>query len=89
MVNVEEIQEMIKDLYNYEENKEQYDFFYDETNNYRKIKITEKGFNNNKMLTDNFTLGGICIKKGSKINIDELSNKLKLQKNQFYNRVDF
>ena len=34
------------------------------------------------MLTDNFTLGGICIKKNTKINTEDLRNRLKLQKKQ-------
>ena len=82
MISVEVMKEIIKELHNYEENDKQYNFYYDETNNYRKVKITEKGFNDNKVLTDNFTLGGICLKKDIKISTDELSSGLKLQENQ-------
>ena len=63
MIYVDIIKGAIKELNNYPNNKKAYNFFYDETNNYRKISLTNKGFNDNKVLTDNFTLGGICIEK--------------------------
>ena len=43
-----------------------YVFYYDENNNYRKVRITEKGSNDFKVMFDNFTLGGICFEKSKK-----------------------
>ena len=43
-----------------------YVFYYDETNNYRKVRITEKGSNDFKVMFDNSTLGGICFEKSKK-----------------------
>lgn len=82
MIYVDFMKEAIKELHNYKENNKRYNFFYDETNNYRKISLSNKGFNDNKILTDNFTLGGICIEKEKKIDTSNLIKELKLQKNQ-------
>lgn len=82
MIYVDVIKEAIKELNNYTENNKTYNFFYDETNNYRKVSLSNKGFNDNKVLTDNFTLGGICIEKDKSIDISCLIEELKLQKNQ-------
>ena len=82
MIYVDVIKEAIKELNNYTENNKTYNFFYDETNNYRKVSLSNKGSNDNKVLTDNFTLGGICIEKDKSIDISCLIEELKLQKNQ-------
>lgn len=82
MIYVDVIKEAIKELNNYAENNKKYNFFYDETNNYRKVSLSNKGFNDNKVLTDNFTLGGICIEKDKSIDTTCLIKELKLQKNQ-------
>lgn len=82
MINVNQMQEMIKELYNYEENSKKYIFYYDETNNYRKVRLSSKGFNDNKVLTDNFTLGGICIESEKNVDTNDLIKKIDLQKNQ-------
>lgn len=82
MIYVDIIKGAIKELNNYPNNKKAYNFFYDETNNYRKISLTNKGFNDNKVLTDNFTLGGICIEKDKCIDTTNLIKELRLQKNQ-------
>lgn len=82
MIYVDVIKEAIKELNNYTENNKKYNFFYDETNNYRKVSLSNKGFNDNKVLTDNFTLGGICIEKDKSIDTTCLIKELKLQKNQ-------
>ena len=63
MINVEEFFTAIEELHGYVDNGKKYIFYYDETNNYRKVKITEKGLNDFKVLFDNFTLGGICFEK--------------------------
>lgn len=82
MIYVDIMKEAIKELHNYKENSKKYNFFYDETNNYRRISLSEKGFNDNKILTDNFTLGGICIEQEKNIDTSNLIKELKLQKNQ-------
>lgn len=79
---VDVMKEAIKELHNYEENNNKYYFYYDETNNYRKVRLDGIGFNDNKVLTDNFTLGGICIEKVKKADVHKLILDLKLQKNQ-------
>lgn len=57
-----------------------YTFFYDESNNFRKLYMTEEGFNIEKC--DNFVLSGIALKgQVTDINYDELFDNLKLQKN--------
>lgn len=82
MIYVDMMKEAIKELHNFTDNKKIYNFFYDETNNYRKISLSNKGFNDNKVLTDNFTLGGICIEKDKCIDTTNLIKELRLQKNQ-------
>lgn len=82
MINVNSIQEMIKEVYGYKEPKKNYNFYYDETNNYRKVELDIGGFNDNRVLNNNFTLGGICIEKNKNVDTSELLKKLKLQKNQ-------
>ena len=59
MINVEEFFTAIEQIHGYRDNGKKYIFYYDETNNYRKVKITEKGLNDFNVLFDNFTLGGI------------------------------
>ena len=49
MIYVDVIKEAIKELNNYTENNKKYNFFYDETNNYRKVSLSNKGFNDNKV----------------------------------------
>lgn len=82
MISVDTMQKMINDLYKYKENDKKYNFYYDETNNYRKIRISDKGFNDNKVLTDNYTLGGICIENEKEVDDTILLKELNLQKNQ-------
>lgn len=82
MINVEDFKEMIYKLQGYRENNNIYDFYYDETNNYRKVRIKEDGFNDNSILTENYVLGGICIKKEDRKDISEIINNIKVQPNQ-------
>lgn len=57
-----------------------YTFFYDETNNSRKFRITENDFNSSK--DDDFVLGGLVYDGIDKpLNIDELCDKFRLQPN--------
>lgn len=57
-----------------------YTFFYDESNNFRKLHLTEEGFNIENF--DNFVLSGIALKgQVTDINYDKLFEDLKLQKN--------
>lgn len=82
MINVEEFFTAIERLHGYVDNGKKYIFYYDETNNYRKVRITEKGLNNFKVLFDNFTLGGICFEKNKEKDSKELITNLKLQTGQ-------
>lgn len=82
MINVEEFFTAIEELHGYVDNGKKYIFYYDETNNYRKVKITEKGLNDFKVLFDNFTLGGICFEKNKEKDNKELIMNLKLQTGQ-------
>lgn len=83
MIEVETLNEMIYDLHGYKESDKRYNFFYDETNNYRKVKITANGFNNNRILIENYVIGGICFENNvTGKSILKLKNKLKI--NQKY-----
>lgn len=82
MINVEEVFKAIEQLHGYKDNGKKYIFYYDETNNYRKVRITEKGLNDFKVMFDNFTLGGICFEKSKEKDTKELIISLKLQKGQ-------
>lgn len=56
-----------------------YTFYYDETNNIRRLYLTESGFN--VLQTENFVLAGIAHKGlGCEPDFDELFESLKLQK---------
>src|SRR5690554_4146399 len=54
--------------------------FYDETNNFRKFKLTKKGLNNNVYEKSCFVLGGLYIEDKYNIDINTLMIKLKPQK---------
>lgn len=82
MINVEEFYTAIEQLHGYKNNEKKYVFYYDETNNYRKVKITENGFNDFNVMLNNYTLGGICFEKSKEKDIGELIKNLKLQNNQ-------
>lgn len=56
-----------------------YTFFYDETNNFRKLKVREFDFNNS--LDANFVLGGVLY-SGERPQIDDIFDSLNLQSNQ-------
>lgn len=56
-----------------------YTFFYDETNNFRKLKVREFDFNNS--LDANFVLGGVAY-SGQRPQIDNIFDFLKLTPNQ-------
>ena len=58
---------------------DRYTFYYDETNNIRKLYLTETGFNVTKH--DNFVIGGIVLKEGQEIrDITSLRDELRIQK---------
>lgn len=82
MKNVEEFYMAIEKLHGYKNNGKVYLFYYDETNNYRKVIITEKGLNDFKVMFDNFTIGGICFEIEKEIDTKDLISNLKLQKGQ-------
>lgn len=61
-------------------NEKEMVLYYDETNNIRKLRVTEDGFNVKKY--DNFVLGGVAIDAGQALpDIAELRKILKIQKN--------
>lgn len=82
MIEVEDFKEMIKELHGYSENDKSYIFYYDETNNYRKVRITDRGFNDKNILKENYVLGGICVNKKHSINIASVLGNLKIQPSQ-------
>lgn len=57
-------------------------FYYDESNNFRKFRLKETGFNNDIIHQSHFALGGIYIPEGNKPDIDDLLKNLSPQKNQ-------
>lgn len=58
---------------------DKFTFYYDETNNIRKLYLTETGFNVAKH--DNFVIGGIVLKDGHEIgDITALRGELKMQR---------
>lgn len=65
-----------------EEKKLNLRFYYDETNNFRKILFKNKELLNisNDKLFKNFVLGGIVLEKNQNVNIDNLKNLIKLDK---------
>jgi hypothetical protein len=54
-----------------------FSFYYDETNNIKKLKVNEDGYNNS--FDSNFVLGGIAF-EGAEPNIEDLFHGLNLQK---------
>lgn len=82
MIKVDELYKAIEELHGYKENGKEYIFYYDETNNYRKVSIKSNGLNDYRVLNNNFTLGGICIEKVKADKIDNPIGKLNLQRNQ-------
>ena len=83
-MDIELIRTLIKEINNDNMPNKAYNFYYDETNNYRKVKLLDfgLGFKDNRVLTDNYTLGGICIEQEKVLDTDKLMTSLKLQKNQ-------
>ena len=83
-MDIELIRTLIKELNNDNMPNKAYNFYYDETNNYRKVKLLDfdLGFKDNRILTDNYTLGGICIEQEKVLDTYKLMTRLKLQKNQ-------
>lgn len=57
-------------------------FYYDESNNFRKFRLRETGFNNDIKSQSHFSLGGIFVPKRCKPDIDKLIERLKPQENQ-------
>ena len=72
MINIYDFQEKIKQINNYTQTTKKYQFYYDESNNYRKIKITESGLNNNKAFYNDYVLGGFCHYANQKPDIEKL-----------------
>ena len=82
MIYVEDMKKMIYELNGYKENDKVYTFYYDETNNYRKVRIRENGFNDENILRENYVLGGICIKQQIETNISDILDKMNIQPGQ-------
>lgn len=75
---VNEIRESQKSMAPHIDFDKKYHFFYDESNNPRKLYTREADFNSS--ITGSFVLGGI-VDEGNVFNFEELKNSLKLQKN--------
>lgn len=78
MIDVTKLKEMIEGVEG-ARNSSKYIFYYDETNNYQRVRISENGLTNNDAFTKNYILGGFCCLKDNKemidISINELFNK--------------
>jgi hypothetical protein len=78
MSRISDIAKAYKELHG--ENNITGNFYYDETNNFRKLKLTDKGLNND-IEKSNFVLGGLCSIDGvSNIDTTSLLENLKKQK---------
>lgn len=75
---IDKIRDSQKQLAPYINFDEKYNFFYDESNNPRKLYTRETDFNTS--ITGSFVLGGI-VDDGNAFNFEEFKNSLKLQKN--------
>lgn len=81
--SLKEVKEMEKLLHpNVDKSMVNGTFYYDESNNFRKFRLSAKGFNNDVNLQSHFTLGGLYVHKGIKPKVSELVTKLRIQKNQ-------
>ncbi len=63
---------LICQQYNYIDNGIAYHFYYDETNNYRKVRIRNNELNVPNAFTIDYVLGGFCCINSAKINIENL-----------------
>lgn len=70
MLNVNNLKTGIKEINNYIGEPKEYKFYYDETNNYKKVRIRETGLNDENAFFKNYVLGGICFRKEEEQNID-------------------
>lgn len=57
-------------------------FYYDETNNFRKFRLKETGFNNDLKIQSCFLLGGLYVMSKQKLDHGKLKHQLNLQENQ-------
>ena len=81
--SLKEVKEIEMELYpNVDRSKVDGTFYYDESNNFRKFRLNETGFNNDISDQSHFTLGGIYLPKGCKPDVEDLMIKLRPQKNQ-------
>lgn len=60
MINILDFKETINKLNNDDNIHNEYIFYYDETNNYKKVKIREKSLNVNDAFYKDYVLGGFC-----------------------------
>ncbi|CAM4044430.1 DUF3800 domain-containing protein [Cohnella lubricantis] len=78
-MDISEYQNMLRQAYNITDLNLPWTFFYDETNNARKFRLVEGGFNTSE--DANFVLGGIMYTQNqSNADINELFEKLRLPK---------
>ena len=79
-IDVNELREPFINMHRLRNVDEKYTFFYDESNNFRKLYLKEGGFNIKKQ--DNFVLSGIAVNGiVNDIELGNLRKDLKLQKN--------
>lgn len=75
MIDVFLFKEMIESLNGKKEHKK-YTFYYDETNNYKKIKIRDNGLNVDEAFEKNYILGGVVCLKEEKETVNNSISKL-------------
>ena len=82
-MNLTENLEQVIEMNNFKNLENKYKFYYDETNNIRKLRLKDNGTFNikNEEVKNNFVLAGICHEEHIRLeDIDELINNLYLDK---------
>lgn len=78
-MDVDEYRKIISELSDVPLFDEKYNFYYDETGNVRKFRLTDYGVNAEEGITNDFILGGVLFKGDSPpCDIDELFDELKI-----------
>ncbi len=78
-MEVDEYRKMISELSDLPLFNEKYSFYYDETGNIRKFRLTENGVNTEEGIANDFILGGVLFKGDTPpCDIDKLFDELKI-----------
>lgn len=79
-MDVDEYREIVQMLSNISPLTERYSFFYDETGNIRKFRLTEDGVNASEGIVNDFILGGVLFRGDTPpCDLDILYNELKIK----------